>query len=80
MWPTPQAEQEFPTGPPGRKGVVGAGVRAMVLRQVREPGVCAEGSLYQECSWGSRSWAKGCVCMRAHEHSARLVSLGDGSK
>lgn len=77
MWPTPRAEQEFPTGPPGRKGVVRAGVRAMVLRQVQESRVFAEGSLYQECSWRRWSWGEG-LC--AHVRDARLVSLGEGRK
>lgn len=48
MWPTPQAEQDFPRGPPGRKGVVGAGARRTALRKVNELRAFAEESLYQE--------------------------------
>ena len=46
--PIPQAEQEFPTGWPGRKGVVCAAVGGTAQRQVRELGMFAEENLYQE--------------------------------
>lgn len=65
MWPTPQAEQDFPTGPPGRKGVVGARVRGTVLRQVHELGVFAGKAFIRSAPGGAEVGVKGVyACVR----------------